>query len=288
MLSGPAPGQRRCGVLGRPIAHSLSPVLHRAAYAALGLDWEYDAHDVGEDDLPGFLAGLDDSWRGLSLTMPLKRAVMPLLDEVSEVARVAGGANTVVLDGGRRVGDNTDVAGVVGALSERLGGAPESAIVLGGGATAASVLLGLADLGCRHATLLVREAARATATVEAVHRHRTPPLLTVARLEDLDRRVVDADLLVSTIPAEAQGQGVLSAAAQVGAVFEVVYDPWPTPLAETALSVGLPLVDGLDLLAHQALRQVALMTGRPEDAVGVEVLREAGRAELARRSGARD
>lgn len=283
MLSGPAAGQRRCGVLGRPIAHSLSPALHRAAYASLGLDWEYDAHDVGEDDLAAFLGGLDDAWRGLSLTMPLKRAVLPLLDEVSETARLAGGANTVVLDEGRLVGDNTDVPGVVGALTERLGGPPGSAIVLGGGATAASVLLALAELGCSHATLLVREPSRAAETVEAVHRHRTPPLLTVARLEDLDRRVVDADLLVSTIPAEAQGQGVLGAAAQVGAVFEVVYDPWPTPLAETALSVGLPLVDGLDLLAHQAVLQVALMTGAPVDAVSVDVLREAGRAELARR-----
>ncbi|GAA1911548.1 shikimate dehydrogenase [Nocardioides marmoribigeumensis] len=284
MLSGPGPGRRRCGVLGRPIAHSLSPALHRAAYAALGLDWEYDAHDVGEDDLAAYLEGLDDSWHGLSLTMPLKRAVMPLLDEVSDTARLAGGANTVVLEGGRRVGDNTDVPGVVGALRERLGGSPDSAIVLGGGATAASVLLGLADLGCSHATLLVRDPARAVATVEAVHRHPTPPLLTVARLDDLERRVVDADLLVSTIPAEAQTSGVLSAAAQVGAVFEVVYDPWPTPLAETTLSVGLPLVDGLDLLAHQAALQVALMTGQR---VEVGVLREAGRAELARRADSR-
>ena len=276
----PGPGQRRCGVLGRPIAHSLSPVLHRAAYAELGLDWEYAAHDVGEDDLPGFLAGLDGSWRGLSLTMPLKRAVMPLLDEVSETARTAGGANTVVLDDGRLLGDNTDVPGAVRALQERLGGAPDSALVLGGGATAASVLLALADLGCHRATLLVRDPARAAETLEAVHRHRTPPLVTVARLSDLDRATVDADLLVSTIPVEAQTQGVLSAAAQVGAVFEVVYDPWPTPVAEVAQSAGTPLVDGLDLLAHQAALQVVLMTGGE---VAVDVLREAGRTALSRR-----
>ncbi len=274
----------RCAVLGSPIAHSLSPVLHRAAYAELGLDWSYEAVEVTEEELPAFLAGLDDSWRGLSLTMPLKRAVMPLLDEVSEVASMAGGANTVIRDGGRLLGDNTDVPGVVGALLERLGGAPSSALVLGGGATAASVLLALADLGCEHASLLVREPPRATETVEALHRHPRPPLLTVARLEDLDRRVVDADLLVSTIPAEAQGDGVRAAAAQVGAVFEVVYDPWPTPVAETALSVGLPLVDGLDLLSHQAVLQVELMTSRR---VGVGVLRDVGRAELARRAATR-
>ncbi len=277
----PSPRARRCGVLGRPIAHSLSPALHRAAYAALGLDWEYAAHDVGEDDLAGFLAGLDETWRGLSLTMPLKRAVLPLLDDVSRTAQEAGGANTVVLDRGRLLGDNTDVPGVVGALRERLGGSPGSALVLGGGATAASVLLGLADLGCSHATLLVRDPQRARETVEAVHRHPAPPLVTVARLTDLDARRVDADLLVSTVPAQAQTPAVLAVAGQVGAVFEVVYDPWPTPLASAALEAGVPVVDGLDLLAHQAVLQVALMTG---GTVGVEVLREAGRAELARRA----
>jgi shikimate dehydrogenase len=271
-------------VLGRPIAHSLSPALHRAAYAELGLDWEYAAHDVGEADLPGFLHGLGEDWRGLSLTMPLKRAVVPLLDEVSDVAQRAGGANTVVLADGRAIGENTDVPGVAGALHERLGGSPTSALVLGGGATAASVLLALSDLGCSHATLLVRDPARAAETVAAVERHPTPPLLTVARLEDLDRRVVDADLLVSTIPAEAQSPGILGAAAQVGAVFEVVYDPWPTPVAQTAMAAGVPLVDGLDLLAHQAALQVELMTG---GTVGVHVLRDAGRAELARRAATR-
>jgi shikimate dehydrogenase len=257
-------------------------VLHRAAYDVLGLDWEYAAHDVGEDDLPAFVAGLDDSWRGLSLTMPLKRAVMPLLDEASRTAQEAGAANTVLLEGGRLLGDNTDVPGVVNALQERLGGSPDSAIVLGGGATAASVLLGLSDLGCSHATLLVRDPARASETVVAVHRHPTPPLVTVARLDALDHRAVDADLLVSTIPVEAQTAAVLTAATQVGAVFEVVYDPWPTPMAAAAQAAGVAVVDGLDLLAHQAVLQVALMTG---GAVAVDVLRDAGRAELARRAG---
>ncbi len=280
MLSEPPGGRRRCGVLGRPIAHSLSPALHRAAYAELGLDWEYAAHEVGEDELAAFLGGLDPSWRGLSLTMPLKRAVLPLLDEVSGTARLAGGANTVLVEDGRLLGDNTDVPGVVGALRERLGGPPDSAIVLGGGATAASVLLGLAELGCSHATLLVRDPARAAATLEALHRHPSPPLLTVARLGDLDGTRVDADLLVSTVPVEAQSPQVLATAAQVGAVFEVVYDPWPTPLASTAQAAGVPVVDGLDLLAHQAALQLRAMTGAD---VAVALLRDAGRAELARR-----
>jgi hypothetical protein len=105
-------------VLGRPIAHSLSPSLHRAAYAALGLDWRYDAVDVGEPELPGFLDALGSEWAGLSLTMPLKTAVLPLLDEVSALARDVAAANTVLLRDGRRHGDNTDVPGIVAALAE--------------------------------------------------------------------------------------------------------------------------------------------------------------------------
>jgi len=98
------PATPRCAVLGSPIVHSLSPVLHRAAYDALGLDWRYDAHEVTEAGLADFLDGLDTSWRGLSLTMPLKRAVLPLLDETSDRATQAGACNTVVLGGGRRIG----------------------------------------------------------------------------------------------------------------------------------------------------------------------------------------
>src|SRR5512139_1643574 len=95
---------RRCAVLGSPIAHSLSPVLHRAAYAELGLDWSYDAVEVDTPGLEPFLRGLDDRWRGLSLTMPLKRTVLPLLDRTDHWAEVSGGANTVVLEDGRLLG----------------------------------------------------------------------------------------------------------------------------------------------------------------------------------------
>lgn len=110
-------GRRRAAVLGSPIGHSLSPVLHRAAYAALGLDWSYEAIDVDEAGLAGFLDGLDESWAGLSLTMPLKRTVIPLLHGLSPTAAAVDAVNTVLLHGdGRRIGDNTDVAGMVAAL----------------------------------------------------------------------------------------------------------------------------------------------------------------------------
>ena len=162
-----APGARRCGVLGHPIDHSLSPLLHRTAYAELGLDWTYDAHDVSADALPGFLDGLDPSWRGLSLTMPLKRAVLPLLDDLDDTAQAVGAVNTVLLDGDGRHGANTDVPGLVTALraAAPAGAVPARGTVVGGGATAASALAALAALGCADVEVRVREPLRAEETL---------------------------------------------------------------------------------------------------------------------------
>jgi shikimate dehydrogenase len=269
---------RRCGVLGSPISHSLSPALHRAAYAELGLDWTYDAFDVAEDGLAGFLGGLDRSWRGLSLTMPLKRAVVPLLDELTGRARQARAVNTVLLEEGRRTGHNTDVPGVSAALRERYDGPVGSAVVVGGGATAASAILGLADLGCRVATLFVREPGRARATVDTAGRHPHGPAVDV-RL--LGSEPVAADVLVSTVPAGAQTAAVLSLAEPVRAVFDVIYDPWPTPLARLVDRDGV-LVSGLDLLVHQAALQVELMTGA--ERAPLAVMRRAGEVALAERA----
>ena len=270
---------RRCAVLGSPVAHSLSPVLHRAAYRALGLSgWTYDAHDVDAAGLAAFLDALDDGWRGLSLTMPLKRTVLPLLDEVDEQAARASAANTVLLHGGRRSGHNTDVPGAVGALQERRQGPLRRAVVLGGGATAGSVVLALADLGCEDVTLMVRDPARAAGTLAVAGRHPRRPRVRAARL---GAGPVPADVLVSTIPAAAQDDGVVRLAEDVDVVFDVVYDPWPTPLARAARGAGRVLVSGLDLLVHQAVLQVRLMTGATD--VPLEALRAAGERALAAR-----
>jgi shikimate dehydrogenase len=211
--------------------------------------------------------------------MPLKHAVMPLLDDVSEVARQAGGANTVVLADGRRSGDNTDVPGVAAALREQHHGRVDRAVVLGGGATAASAIVGLADLGCRHVTVLVRDETRAAATVAAAGRHPRTPTVDVRLLTG---GPVAGDVLVSTIPAAAQTDAVVALSADMPVVFDVIYDPWPTPLAVEAETAGRTVVSGLDLLAHQAVLQVALMTGAAE--VPVDALREAGRQALADRA----
>jgi shikimate dehydrogenase len=246
----------RCAVLGRPIAHSLSPVMHRAAYASLGLDWTYAAHDVGIDELPAFVAGLDDSWRGLSLTMPLKRAVLPLLDEVSAVASQVGAVNTVVRERGRLIGDNTDVGGAVAALAEAGCTSAPSAVVVGAGATAESVLVALQQLGLERLHVVARDAGRAAPLVTAAQSAGV-----LATAGPLDGVAPAADLLVSTVPGSA---GVVLPDALVGAaavVFDVAYDPWPSPLLARVAGSGATTVDGLALLTHQAVLQVELMTG---------------------------
>lgn len=153
---------RRCAVLGSPISHSLSPVLHRAGYARAGLDWSFTAHEVDAAGLAGFVAALRaQEWRGLALTMPLKQAVLPLLDDASPTVAATGAANTLLLEpDGRRRGDNTDVSGITAALVEAGIGRVEEAVVLGGGATARSALAALAGTAER-VVAYVRTPARA-------------------------------------------------------------------------------------------------------------------------------
>ena len=270
---------RRCGVLGDPVAHSLSPVLHRAASAELGLDWTYDAHRVPSGGLGELLAGLGAEWRGLSLTMPLKREALPLVDRLTDRARLAGAVNTLVLeDDGTRTGDNTDLPGAVAAIRERTSAPLATAAILGGGATATSVGLALADLGVREIALAVRDEARAADTLAALRGHPAAPDVLVTSLGGGPTGFA-ADVVVSTIPAAAQTPELVARCADVPVVFEVLYDPWPTPLVTAA--AGRTVVGGLDLLVHQAVLQVELFTGRT---VAVDVLRDAGERALAARS----
>jgi len=261
-----------CAVLGDPIAHSLSPVLHRAGYAAVGLDWEYDAVRVPSGGLAAYVDSLDGEWRGLSVTMPLKREALEYAGAASEVARLAGVANTLVNDGDNVYADNTDVPGAVAAIRERYDGPLHSAVILGGGATAISVGLALAQLGCRDLTLLARSPARAADAAVVIEQLAGP--VSVGPLDVVPM----TDIVVSTIPAEAQTPELIAACAEVPFIFDVLYHPWPTPLATAALESDRVLVGGLDLLAHQAALQFELYTGRE---VGVDVLRNAGKVALA-------
>jgi shikimate dehydrogenase len=244
----------RAAVLGAPVAHSLSPALHRAAYAELGLDWSYDAVEVTMEGLAGFLEGLGPEWAGLSLTMPLKRAVLPLLTSMSDLVRLTGAANTVVLHGAERAGHNTDVAGVVASLREAGTTTLSAGAVLGAGATASSAVVALAELGAREVRVLARAPERAT------HLGELGRAVGVAvTLESLSALAgLHAEAVVNTTPSGALDGTVVGGA---GVFLDVVYDPWPTALAHKYAATGAAVLGGAVMLLHQAAAQVTLMTG---------------------------
>ena len=273
----------KAAVLGSPIAHSLSPALHTAAYAALGLDdWTYQAIECDEAGLPAFVTSRGPDWAGLSLTMPLKRTVLPLLDHVDPLAAATGGANTVVFRPDGRYGYNTDVQGIIDALTEAGAPAPGSATIIGAGATACSALAAAGELGAAGADVVVRDPSRAAGLLAAADR-----LLLRVRLRPFSALTSDGsvpDLLISTVPAGAAdnySERIRATAQAPAAVLDVVYAPWPTPLALAASAAGAVVASGFAMLLHQAAAQVELMTGKPAP---VEVMREAGEAELARRA----
>ncbi|WP_413756339.1 shikimate dehydrogenase [Streptomyces sp. MMBL 11-3] len=272
--------RHRAAVLGSPIGHSLSPVLHRAAYEELELrDWSYDRFETDEAALPEFLAGLGPEWAGLSLTMPLKRAVIPLLDEVSDTAASVEAVNTVVFtQDGRRVGDNTDIPGIVAALRERGIEQVDSAAVLGAGATASSALAALARVCTGEVVAYVRSAARAAEMRQ--WGERLGLRVRTADWADADR-ALRAPLVIATTPAGTTDSLARSVPERPGTLFDVLYDPWPTDLAARWSAHGGAVVSGLDLLVHQAVLQVEQMTGRAP--APLHAMRTAGEKALAAR-----
>jgi shikimate dehydrogenase len=272
---------RRAAVLGSPIAHSLSPVLHTAAYRALGLTgWQYDAIECDEAALPGLIDSMGPEWAGLSLTMPLKRTVLPLLDHTDHQAADVGAANTVIFRDGQRLGYNTDVSGIVAAMRQAGVTSDGNVLVLGSGATACSALAALVATGATRATVAVRTLPRAQPLIEVATR-----LGVRVDLIEIGPALagIEWQLIISTVPAagaEPVGRQLLNGSVAAAAMFDVVYDPWPTPLAEAAEKAGAAVISGYELLVQQAVGQVELMTGQ---AAPVEAMHAAGLAELERR-----
>ncbi|MEU2914216.1 shikimate dehydrogenase [Streptomyces massasporeus] len=271
---------RRAAVLGSPIAHSLSPVLHRTAYQELGLEgWTYDRFEVDEAGLPAFFETLGAEWAGLSLTMPLKRAVIPLLDEISDTAASVDAVNTVVrTEDGRRVGDNTDIPGMVAALREHGIDKVDAAAVLGAGATASSALAALSRICPGEIAVYVRSEARATEMRQWAER-----LGVAVRIADWAdaEQALRAPLVISTTPAGVTDALARSVPERPAALFDVLYDPWPTHLAARWSAYGGAVVSGLDLLVHQAVLQVEQMTGLAP--APLDAMRKAGERALAER-----
>jgi shikimate dehydrogenase len=275
----------RAAVLGSPIAHSLSPALHRAAYVALGLtDRRYDRFEVDEEGMAGFLAALDvegrdggGAWSGLSLTMPLKRVVIPLLDQVSDTALAVDAVNTVLFHpDGRRTGENTDVPGLVAALRERGVTTVPTAAVLGAGATASSALAALGQICTGEITVYVRGPERAAQMRDLGER------LGVKVVPAPWERAAEAfttPLTISTTTAGANDHLAPAVPQSPGALFDVLYHPWPTALAAAWQQRGGTVLGGLDLLVHQAALQCELFTGITP--APLAAMRAAGEAALA-------
>jgi shikimate dehydrogenase len=272
----------KAAVLGSPIGHSLSPVLHRAAYRALGLTgWTYEAIECDEAGLPGVIAGCGPDWAGLSLTMPLKRAVLPLLDSAEPLVAEVGAANTVIFAAGARHGHNTDVPGMITALAAAGVSGSGPVLILGGGATACSALAAVRALGTSDVTAAVRDPGRASDLLATARR-----LGMTVRLAEFGGPLPASSwhLLISTVPAGAAdtyAEQMLRGDLVPFAVLDVLYHPWPTRLAAAAERTGAALVLGFELLLHQAARQVELMTARTAPTAA---MRRAGQAELLRRS----
>ncbi|MGO4227318.1 shikimate dehydrogenase [Arthrobacter sp. YAF34] len=297
----------RAAVLGHPISHSKSPALHRAAYAHLGVDIAYSAVDVTEAALPAFMqqvrneARTDGSWRGLSVTMPLKSAMVAEVDQVRGVARALGVVNTVAFESDGNTGDhtrlvayNTDVAGIVNALRHAGAGSAPTAAVLGGGGTAAAAVAALKELGAVSADVFVRDVSRAAEARAASAAVGLP--VRVLPLAGAAAAVAAADVVISTLPPRAADAlaGELASELAVmpsiamppdfrargletptvcipGVLLDVAYDPWPSRIAGVWQEAGGTVVPGLEMLLYQAVEQVRLFTGLGE-ALPAEVI----------------
>lgn len=275
-MTGADDGRHLLAVLGSPIEHSRSPQLHGAAYRVLGLPWEYTRAEVASGALPGFFEGLTPEWRGLSLTMPLKHEVLPLLVDRTETVDISGAANTVLLDADGAHGLNTDVAGIVGALRDHDVTDADTVHVIGTGNTAASAFLAASRLGASRVLVSGRRLDGIAALERLGDRL---GVHTEWRLYGADMPV-RADLVINTLPGDVDPDDIPEA--DLGEVLmEVPYDPWPTPRASRWTARDALVVSGLEMLLHQAVEQVRIFVtgeegGRLDDEEAVvAAMREA-------------
>ena len=261
---------KHAAVLGSPVAHSKSPQLHLAAYRALGLrDWTYDRVECTAEQLPGVVGAFDDSWVGVSVTMPGKFAALRVADERTPRAEQVGSANTLVHTASGWLADNTDVDGVAGAL----GPVPGHVVVIGAGGTAPAAVVGAVEQGAGQVTVVARDAGKARPVVDlatslGAQAHWCD--FTDPSLPD----VVAGSAVISTVPADAAAAHV-GTFARAAVLLDAIYDPWPTPLARAVEARGGRVVGGLEMLLNQAFRQVELFTGHPAPK---DAMREALRA----------
>ena len=275
-------------VIGSPIAHSLSPVIHRAAWEQLGIDgWEYRRAEVTEESLPPFIGQLDESFCGLSVTMPCKQAVMPLLDAIDPLASAVGAVNTVVPSAGMLAGFNTDVTGIASAIRRACSRSgvpvPSSALVLGARATASSALAALGELGITTTTVAARRFGGPGSVISAASRLGVSVEQVMwSDVSAVASAAARADVLISTLPAGVADPIASRLAPREGQILlDVIYSPRDTAMRTTFEKAGGVVAEGTDMLVYQGAAQVQLMTGRSPDPA---VMRHTLEAELERRA----
>lgn len=269
---------RVTGIFGDPVAHTLSPAMHNAAFTALGLNFVYLPFHVRREALAAAVAGIKAlGLAGVNITVPHKEAVLPLLDEVAEEARLIGAVNTVVNRGGALVGYNTDATGFLRALQEAgFDPAGRPAVVIGAGGAARAVVVALARAGVWEITIFNRTLSRAAALAELVRAEGiAAAALSWADLTGAGKKVVaQAALVVQTtslgmhpqeedappVPPEALGPGQL--------VVDLIYSPPETRFLRLARAAGATTQNGMAMLLHQGAAAFELWTGR-EAPVGV-------------------
>lgn len=255
--------QCHLAVVGHPIGHSQSPALHRAAFTTLNLAWTYDAIDLAPGRLAEFVQGLDDSWIGLSVTMPHKAQALEIADSVDLIGRATGSVNTLVLNldaaGKRNIsGYNTDVAGMVLALADAGLSTARHVAIVGGGATAASGVVAAAQLGAESVAVFVRNNTGTQSLVDVGETVGT--VVAIYNLNDMEN-VPCVDLVISTLPGNAETSLDSLTRTPTAPLLDVSYSPWPSLRGAQWASQperGGAVVSGLSMLAHQALIQVRL------------------------------
>ena len=250
--------ESRLAVWGDPIEHSRSPQLHRAAYAHLALPWNYERRRVDAAGFAAALAGLDETWRGLSVTMPLKEAAFRAASDLDRHAALTGAVNTLLL--ADRRGFNTDVGGLIDAFREHDVTGFATARILGAGATAASALVAVAELGAQHVDVRARRPERAAQLI------RIGEQLGIRVTADVfEAPLAPVDTTVSTLPpgTDVDHAVVAELTAHGGALLDVAYAPWPSPLARSWGDA--PVISGLLMLLHQAVRQVRIFVSGDQD-----------------------
>jgi shikimate dehydrogenase len=262
----------QAAVLGSPVSHSLSPVLHNAAYRALGLSHTYSAIETAESELGSFLGSVDSNWLGVSLTMPLKEVAFDYADTCDELSTLTGAINTLVF-GTEVSAFNTDVLGLVDALVEAGSKQISTGVIFGSGATARSTLVALQRLGATEVNCV----ARNVSDVERMAKVAQEIGVNFSHTSVSDSAWLTADVVVNTTPMGALDELAREVYSPAGLLLDVVYNPWPTQLAASWSVTGGTIVSGLAMLLHQAGHQVTLMTGKPAP---VAQMREALNAEL--------